>query len=104
MLNGRALLVAAILLVLTSGPSHAQRNEGAAGAEPTRNPRLLGRWYYGPVYSSAVHGDRVYFGSGGAIRVLRIEEGASREFGADPDHVASGQGASGKTTTAVVER
>ena len=76
----KSFLVAGILLVLMSGPSHAQRNEGAAGAEPTRNPRLLGRWYYGPVYSSAAHGDRLYFGSGGAIRVLRIEDGALREL------------------------
>jgi len=79
-MNERTLLVAGILLVLMSGPSHAQSSERVAGAEPARNPSLLGRWYYGPVYSSAAHGDHVYFGSGGAIRVLKIEEGASREI------------------------
>ena len=35
---------------------------------------LLGRWHGGPVYSSAVSGDHVYFGTGGFIRVLKIKQ------------------------------
>jgi hypothetical protein len=35
---------------------------------------LLGRWDGGPVYSSAVSGDHLYFGMGGGIRVLRIKQ------------------------------
>jgi hypothetical protein len=33
---------------------------------------LGGRWFRGPVYASAAYGDHVYFGSGGAIRVLKV--------------------------------
>jgi hypothetical protein len=40
---------------------------------------MRGRWYRGPVYSSAVSGDHVYFGTGGAIRVLKIEDAAKQD-------------------------
>ena len=32
----------------------------------------LGRWYPGPVYTSVVSGDHLYYGTGGAIRVMKI--------------------------------
>ena len=35
---------------------------------------LLGRWYGGPVFSSAVSGDYVYFGTGGAIQVFKVKK------------------------------
>ncbi len=47
---------------------------GTARRLPAPDLRLLGRWHQGPVFSSAVSGDHVYFGSGGAIMVLRITE------------------------------
>lgn len=34
---------------------------------------LRGRWQAGPVFASAVSGDRVYFGTGGQLRVLQID-------------------------------
>ena len=37
----------------------------------------LGRWSEGPVYASAVAKDYVFFGSGGTIRVMKID-GADR--------------------------
>ena len=33
---------------------------------------LRGRWQAGPVFASAVSGDRVYFGTGGQLRVLEM--------------------------------
>ncbi len=54
--------------VAAGGPSAATVSESPAPAL-----ELLGRWHGGPVYSSAVSGDHVYFGTGGSIRVLRIE-------------------------------
>ncbi|MDB4151904.1 hypothetical protein N9740_10540, partial [Pseudomonadales bacterium] len=38
---------------------------------------LVGRWDGGPVYSSTVSGEYVYFGMGGGIRVLHIEQNAN---------------------------
>ena len=35
---------------------------------------LLGRWYGGPVYASAVSGDYVYFGTGGAVQVFKVKK------------------------------
>ena len=49
----------------------------AANGSPTQALELLGRWHHGPVYSSAVSGDHVFFGSGGAIRVLETNEHTS---------------------------
>ena len=103
-MKGRAIFAAGIVLVLaaTTG-SFAQQSAlsaraqavpalGAAAAAmvepsppsvsspPALGLRLLGRWHYGPVYSSALSGDHVYFGSGGAIRVLEIKaDGSWRE-------------------------
>jgi len=48
-----------------------------AGGHPALVLALKGRWHYGPVFASAVAGDHVYFGTGGAIRVLRIHEDRS---------------------------
>lgn len=35
---------------------------------------FLGRWHGGPVYTSAVSGSYLFFGSGGTIRVIKIEK------------------------------
>jgi hypothetical protein len=78
--HGRALLVAGILLALLSGPSHAQLEEGAAGAEPTRKPEAARPLVLRSGLQLCVPRRSVYFGSGGAIRVLRIEKGVSREL------------------------
>ena len=44
---------------------------------PSYDLKFLGRWYNGPVFASAISGDYVYFGSGGSIRVLKINKDAS---------------------------
>ena len=99
-MKGRTILVASIVLVLTATTgSFAQQSELSARSQvvpapaaapatvaesspprllpPALRLRLLGRWHYGPVYSSTVSGNHVYLGSGGAIRVLEIEEDGS---------------------------
>ena len=45
----------------------------ANSASPAPALELMGRWHRGPVYSSSVSGDHLYFGTGGGIRVLRIK-------------------------------
>ena len=48
-----------------------------ASGSPPPLLKKVGRWSRGPVYASAVSGDHVYFGSGGAIRVLKIKRKTS---------------------------
>ncbi len=75
------MLTTLLLLALAVGPSEVRANPSspsvAAGGSPAPALELLGRWHGGPVYASAVSGDYVYFGMGGVIRVLKIEQGTS---------------------------
>ena len=75
------LLTGSVVLTLLVGalPARADLSSGstAASVPAAVALELLGRWNRGPVYSSAVSGDYVFFGSGGAIRVLRTKEDAS---------------------------
>ena len=41
-------------------------------ASPVPTLELLGRWNDGPVYSSVVSGNYMYFGKGGGIRVVKF--------------------------------
>ncbi len=83
--KGCLMLITMLLLALAVGPSEVRANSSSAAASGSRatadtpaSPapalELLGRWHGGPVYSSAVSGDHVYFGTGGGIRVLRIKQ------------------------------
>ena len=65
-----------LLLVLPVGAQSMSPSPAASGA-PAHTLELLGRWHGGPVFTSAVSGDHVFFGSGGAIRVLRIKDGTT---------------------------
>jgi len=78
-------LVASILLLalavvsaesMSSPPTDSDTPAAVSGTSP-QALKLLGRWHRGPVYSSAVSGDHVFFGSGGAIRVLETNEHSS---------------------------
>lgn len=40
----------------------------------TSDLELQGRWYGGPVYASAVSGNYMYFGTGGAIQVFKVKK------------------------------
>ena len=77
----RILLVAALWLAVTvlvvsctvSRVSNIQTN--ATNGTQSNVLNVLGRWHGGPVYASAVAEGHVFFGTGGAIRVLKITEG-----------------------------
>jgi hypothetical protein len=43
------------------------------------NIEMRGRWFGGPSYTSVVSGDYVYYGAGGAIRVLKIDTATPRD-------------------------
>ncbi len=66
-----------LALLLGAGLVSAEPAVGSAALSDSPAPalKLLGRWYRGPVYSSAVSGNHVFFGSGGAIRVLQRRDG-----------------------------
>ena len=66
-----ALVVSAEPLAVSAEPA------AAVSGSPAQALELLGRWDRGPVYSSAVSGGHVFFGSGGAIRVMKSDEDAS---------------------------
>ena len=70
------LMATMLLLVLPVGAQSMSPSPTASGA-PAHTLELLGRWHGGPVFTSAVSGDHVFFGSGGAIRVLRIKDGTT---------------------------
>ena len=73
--------IAVILWLMLAGVSAAATPAAQAvapGAAPAVALELVGRWGQGPVYSTAVSGNHVFFGSGGAIRVLEFDPGASR--------------------------
>ncbi len=74
-LSNTLLLMLLVGACLVSAVSHA--DSSVANSSPFQALELLGRWYRGPVYSSAVSGNHAYFGSGGAIRVLESNEEAS---------------------------
>ena len=69
-----AVLVAVLLLVFAVSPSEAQSDSTSPSVTGNNSPattvggppapvlELLGRWHGGPVYSSAVSGEHVYFG------------------------------------------
>jgi hypothetical protein len=71
----RILLVVALWLAVAvwavsctiSRVSDIQTN--TTNGTPSQVLKMLGRWYGGPVYASAVSGGHVYFGSGGAESV-----------------------------------
>lgn len=82
------LLIALFWLGLAVNPSDIRANPSStslatsglpATAASTPVLKLLGRWHGGPIYSSAVSGDLVYFGMGGVIRALKIEHGTGQE-------------------------
>jgi hypothetical protein len=54
---------------LTVATTPSQPNPAYSALEPDLD--LLGRWYGGPVYSSVVSGDYVYFGTGGGFVFLK---------------------------------
>ena len=41
---------------------------------------LRGSWQAGPVFASAVSGDRIYFGTGGQLRVLHLNSGDTPDW------------------------
>lgn len=75
-------LMAAILLLAVAVRAESMPPSPAAGgtsaatvsSAPPHAIELLGRWHHGPVYSSAVSGNHVFFGSGGALRVLLMTQ------------------------------
>ena len=73
----RNVFVKTLCLILLTALclSHPAVTRGTLAAEGASSPALqqTGRWDRGPVYASAVSGDHVFFGSGGAIRVLKTE-------------------------------
>ncbi len=69
------LLLALAVRAESLPPSPATSGNGA----PAHALEVLGQWHRGPVYTSAVSNGYVYFGSGGAIRVLRIKDDTSWE-------------------------
>ena len=85
--------VIAVLLFLTMGiiSSHSEADSVSTAVATTAsqpNPvysalepdlDLLGRLYGGPVYSSVVSGNYVYFGTGGGVRVLKIKNSRKQE-------------------------
>ena len=74
----RILLLALVIGVMAIQPSPAASGTPAAvGGSTAQALEQLGRWHRGPVYASAVSGDHVFFGSGGAIRVLGTDEDAA---------------------------
>ena len=74
-------MIASLSRVLLAGAfivhAAAAAETAAAGESAPRALELLGRWARGPVYASAVSGNHVFLGSGGAIRVLEIDEEAA---------------------------
>ena len=46
----------------------------AALAAPSPRLELVGCWNGGPSYASAISGGYAYFGSGGRVRVLKIDD------------------------------
>ena len=84
--KGCMMLATILLLALAVGPSEVRANPPSSSVAASGSPataesastapalELLGRWHDGPVFSSAVSGDHVYFGTGGGIRVLRIKQ------------------------------
>lgn len=75
MLMATILLLALVVRAESLPPSPVAIDSPAAKASGTSTYalKLLGRWHRGPVYSSAVSDNHVFFGSGGAIHVLRIK-------------------------------
>jgi hypothetical protein len=73
------ILTTVLLLALAVGPSAVRSDpsspsvavDGSSATTVSGSPapalKLLGRWHGGPVYSSAVSGDHVYFGTGGSL-------------------------------------
>ena len=69
------------LFVYSSGPRAETTSPTPTGTDsasdslinaPAPDIGLLGRWYGGPIYTSVVSGDYLYYGTGGAIRVMKI--------------------------------
>ena len=77
-----ALAVSPSALGANSSLLSAASGGTPAKADTTTSPlphlELLGRWHGGPVYSSAVSGDHLYFGTGGGIRILRIKQASEQ--------------------------
>ena len=91
-MHGRSLaLIGLLFLTLVVAGCPSQHRESTLRTTPAEAPRppapeteavssaaqrleLLGRWYHGPVFDSAVSGNHIYFGSGGVIRVLRLDD------------------------------
>ena len=84
-------LTAVLLLALFGSSSGLQADATSPTLTDTVSPSntlvsslapdidMLGRWYDGPVYTSVVSGDYLYYGSGGAIRVIRIRNAAKKD-------------------------
>jgi hypothetical protein len=71
------ILLLSLLIYLCPVYSGSSSGLSAATGGQAGTLELLGRWHRGPVYSSAVSGDHVFFGSGGAIRVLKSGKDSS---------------------------
>ena len=88
--QNRMIFTTMLLLALAVSPSDVRSApsspsvvaDGSPATTVSGSPapvlELLGRWHGGPVYSSAVSGDHVYFGTGGSIRVLKIEQASEQ--------------------------
>lgn len=84
-------LTAALLLALPINPSGLRADSTSPTLAGTVSPSnalldtpapdigMLGRWYGGPVYTSVVSGGHLYYGTGGAIHVLKIRNAASQD-------------------------
>ena len=84
--KGCTMLATMLLLIVAVGPFDVRANPPSPSLvasdssvsmdSPPPAPvlKLLGRWHGGPVYSSAVSGDHVYFGTGGGIRGIKIDQ------------------------------
>jgi hypothetical protein len=72
---GTVLLVVPILIsgcaTMPGAESAATSQSMDLGSMPARL-ELRGKWQAGPVFASAVSGDRVFFGTGGQLRVLQV--------------------------------
>ena len=68
------LIVALVSGGLAGAQAFAVQAEGDASVYSpiVESVQMAGRWFGGPVYSSAVSDGYVFFGSGGAVRVLKV--------------------------------
>ena len=66
-------IAAALLCMLLSVLANAASTAPNTTLEvPLVTLELLGRWHGGPVFSSVISGDYIYYGMGGSIRVVKI--------------------------------